>query len=679
MNSIDKLCVNTLRMLSVDGVEKARSGHPGMPMGCAPMLYVLWSRFLRHNPANPGWPGRDRFVLSAGHGSILLYSLLHLTGYDVSLEELKKFRQWGSRTPGHPEFGDTPGVEATTGPLGQGIANAVGMAMAERILAAHFNRPAGILVDHFTYALTSDGDLMEGISHEAASLAGHLGLGKLIVFYDDNRISIEGSTDLAYSENRAARFEAYGWHVQQVADGNDLQGLEAAIRNARDDTRRPSLIVVRTHIGYGSPNKQDTAGVHGEPLGEKETALTKQNLGWPSTPAFLIPEEALRHFRSALENGRHLEQRWRQMWRDYADKFPDLAREWETWLSGELPAGWDAAAPVFEPDDVGMATRVASGKVLNAFAKTVPNLIGGSADLAPSTKTLIDDAEDFQADRPQGRNLRFGVREHAMGAILNGMALHRGLRPYGATFLVFSDYMRPAIRLAALSKLHVVYVFTHDSIGLGEDGPTHQPIEHLANLRAMPNLLVIRPCDAVETAAAWKIALKHRDGPVALILTRQSLPILPVSDPGGRDAGVHRGAYVIREAGTQPEAVLIASGSEIQLVVTAAELLAKHSVATQVISMPSWELFEAQPAEYRQAVIPPRVPVKVAVEAGATQGWHRYVGERGVVIGLDHFGASAPYQQLYDHFGLTADRIVETVLQRLQSEPSDRPGPSVGE
>jgi len=570
---LDELCINTIRMLSVDGVEKAKSGHPGMPMGAAAMAYVLWTRFLRHNPLNPNWPDRDRFVLSAGHGSMLLYSLLHLTGYELPLEEIKHFRQWNSKTPGHPEYGLTPGVETTTGPLGQGFANGVGMAIAERYLAAHFNRPGYEIVNHYTYGIVSDGDLMEGVSHEAASLAGHLGLGKLIYFYDDNHISIEGSTDLTFTENRTGRFVAYGWHVQRVTNGNNLKALEQALSEAQKETQRPSLIAVRTNIGYGSPNKQDTAKAHGEPLGEGEIKLTKENLGWPLEPNFLIPQEALKHFRSVIDKGKEFEDQWLAILRAYKQTYPELADEWQRWISSELPKGWLEEIPDFPADPKGLATRVSSGNVLNAVASKVTNLVGGSADLAPSNKTLIDGKADYQANHYEGRNFRFGVREHAMGSILNGMALHGGLIPYGGTFLVFSDYMRPAIRLAALSKLKVIYVFTHDSIGLGEDGPTHQPIEQLAALRAIPNLTVIRPCDANETAQAWRAALQHQNGPLALALTRQSIPTLDREKFASAE-GLHHGAYILSEAeGDKPNIILIASGSEIEIVLKAAEML----------------------------------------------------------------------------------------------------------
>ncbi len=661
---LDQLCVNTIRMLSADGVQKANSGHPGMPMGAAAMAYVLWTRFLKHNPKNPAWPNRDRFVLSAGHGSMLLYSLLHLTGYDLPLEELQNFRQWGSKTPGHPEHGLTPGVETTTGPLGQGFANGVGMALAERFLAARFNRPGHHIVDHFTYGIVSDGDLMEGISHEAASLAGHLGLGRLIYFYDDNHISIEGDTDIAFTENRTGRFVAYGWHVQRVDEGNNLEALEQALVEAQKETKRPSLIAVRTHIGYGSPNKQDTAGVHGEPLGPEELKLTKQNLGWPPEQNFLIPDEALAHFRRAIDEGQKLEDRWQAAFEAYQENFKASTAEWKRWINGQLPDAWEKDIPVFESDEKGTATRVASGTVLNAVAPRIGNLIGGSADLAPSTKTLITGEADFQASDYGGRNLRFGVREHGMGGILNGMALHGGLMPYGATFLIFSEYMRPAIRLAALTELKVIYVFTHDSIGLGEDGPTHQPIEQLAALRAIPNLTVIRPCDANETAQAWQAAINHQGGPVALALTRQNLPTLNRNGTFAPAEGLHQGAYILKEADSEtPEVILIASGSEVEIAIAAAEMIKAKGPGVRVVSMPSWELFDAQPQDYQRLILPPDVKAKIAIEAGSPQGWHRYVGEFGRIIALDHFGASAPYKTLYEKFGLTAEHVLENALE----------------
>jgi transketolase len=661
MTSLDALCVNTIRMLSADGVEKARSGHPGMPMGAAPMAYVLWTRFLRHNPRNPRWPDRDRFVLSAGHGSMLLYSLLHLTGYDLSLDDLKAFRQWESRTPGHPEYPLTPGVEITTGPLGQGFASGAGMAITERFLAARFNRPGYPMVDHFTYGIVSDGDLMEGVSHEAASLAGHLGLGKLIYLYDDNHISIEGSTDLVFTEARDLRFKAYGWHVERVDDGNDLAAIEAAIVRAQAETGRPSLIAVRTRIGYGSPNKAGKASAHGEPLGPEELRLTKEHLGWPAEPPFLVPADVRDRFRSAVTEGVEKEALWTERFRSYAEAFPALAKEWDHWVNGILLEGWDGGIPLFTADPKGMATRVASGKVLNAIARHLPNLFGGSADLAPSNKTEIAGEPDFQAGAYAGRNLRFGVREHGMGAILNGMALHAGVIPYGGTFLIFSDYMRPAIRLAALMGLKVIYVFTHDSIGLGEDGPTHQPVEQLAALRAIPGLTVIRPCDANETAEAWKAALRLA-GPVALALTRQDVPVLDRSLCAGADHLI-RGAYILREApaGT-PELILIATGSEVHIALKAAEALDDKGIKVRVVSMPSWELFEREDEAYRRQVLPPDIKARIAIEAGVTQGWRRYVGDSGRVIGLNRFGASAPSGVLYEKFGLTPERLVETSL-----------------
>jgi len=662
---LDDLCINTIRVLSAECVEKANSGHPGMPMGAAPMAYVLWTEFLKHNPHHPAWFNRDRFVLSAGHGSMLLYSLLHLTGYDLPLSELLNFRQWESKTPGHPEYGLTPGAETTTGPLGQGFANGVGMAIAERFLAATFNRPGFEIINHFTYAVVSDGDLMEGISHEAASLAGHLGLGKLIYLYDDNHISIEGSTDLAFTEKRTARFEAYGWHVQQVEDGNDLDAIEKAIVSAQKETQKPSLIAVRTHIGYGSPNKQDRASAHGEPLGKEELKLTKQKLGWPLEPEFYVPDEALKVFRAAAEQGKTEEARWISLLEGYRKAFPDPAKEMDRWMKGDLPEGWEKDIPGFPADPKGSATRAASGSVLNALSKRIRNLLGGSADLAPSNQTLIKDEGDFQAGHFGQRNLRFGVREHGMGGILNGMALHGGLIPYGGTFLIFSDYMRPAIRLAALMDLKVIYVFTHDSIGLGEDGPTHQPVEQLAALRAIPNLTVIRPCDAAETAEAWRFALSHKSGPVALVLTRQGVPVLDRSVFAPAD-GLQRGAYILADSPKgKPDILLVASGSEVHIAIEAAAKLAQKGISSRLVSMPSWELFDKQPDSYQRDVLSREIKPRIAIEAGRTQGWWRYVGEKGDVVGLDHFGASAPYKVLYEKFGITVDRVVEKALKLL--------------
>jgi transketolase len=659
---LDQTCINTIRMLAADAVQKAKSGHPGMPMGAAAMAYVLWTRFLKHNPVNPAWPDRDRFVLSAGHGSMLLYALLHLTGYDLSLEDLQQFRQWGSRTPGHPEHGHTAGVETTTGPLGQGFATGIGMAIAERWMAAQFNRPGYTLVDHHTYAIVSDGDLMEGVSSEAASLAGHLKLGKLIYLYDDNKISIDGSTELAFTEDVGRRFEAYHWHVERVADGNDLGAVEAAIRAAQAETTRPSLIMCRTHIGFGSPGKQDTNKAHGEPLGEEEVRLTKRKLGWPESPAFLVPEDARKEFGRAVARGKDREAEWQQRFEAYAAAFPAEAARWRRYLSGQLPVGWDAALPTYAPGDPAVATRAVSGKVIQAVYATVGNLLGGSADLAPSNNTYVPEGGEFQAGNPGGRNFRFGVREHAMGAIANGMALHGGLRPYVATFLVFSDYMRPAVRLAALMGAPVIYVFTHDSIGLGEDGPTHQPIEHIMALRAIPGLRVIRPADAAEAVEAWRAALTHR-GPTCLILTRQNLPNL---NRGGMqpEGGVERGAYVLADAaGGKPQVILIATGSEVEVALGARKVLQEKGIAARVVSMPSWELFEAQPQAYRDAVLPPAVPARLAVEAGSPIGWYKYVGLQGDVVGMTRFGASAPAKILFEQFGFTPDNVAARAMK----------------
>ena len=661
--TLDQLCINTIRTLAMDGVQKANSGHPGMPMGMADVAYVLWTHFLKHNPADPDWPNRDRFILSAGHGSMLLYSLLHLTGYDLPLEELENFRQWGSQTPGHPEYGLTSGVETTTGPLGQGFANGVGVAIAERFLAATFNRPEFPIFDHYTYAIVSDGDLMEGVSHEAASLAGHLGLGKLIYLYDDNEISIEGSTDTTFTEDVPARFRAYDWYVQEV-DAYDLDGIEAAIRAAQEETERPSLIVCHSHIAYGSPNKQDTAGAHGAPLGEDEVRLTKEALGWSPDAHFFIPQEALAVFRQAVERGREAQGHWRDTFERYRATYPEEAALLDALWAGDLPEGWTDALPTFSSSDGPLATRKASGAVLNAIAPALPTLIGGSADLAPSNNTLLKNWDDFQRATLAGRNLRFGVREHTMGSILNGLALHGGVLPYGGTFLVFSDYMRPPVRLAALMHLPVVYVWTHDSVWIGEDGPTHQPVEHLAALRAIPNLVIIRPADANETTAAWRVALERRDGPTGLALTRQKLPILPETrrDPAET---VARGAYVLADSSGIPDVLFIASGSEVHVALEARDVLAQKGVAVRVVSMPSWELFDAQPASYRESVLPPQVVVRVAIEAGVTQGWARYVGLGGDVIGLDRFGASAPYRVLMEKFGFTAGAVAERALRLL--------------
>ncbi|HZO02179.1 MAG TPA: transketolase [Burkholderiales bacterium] len=645
MTDLDQLCINTVRFLSVDAVQNANSGHPGMPLGAAPMAYVLWTHLLKHNPRNPDWFDRDRFVLSAGHGSMLLYSLLHLTGYELPLEEIKRFRQWGSKAPGHPERGHTPGVEVTTGPLGQGFANAVGMALAEAQLAARYNRPGFEVIDHATYAIASDGDLMEGVASEAASLAGHLKLGKLTCLYDDNRVTLAAGTDITFTEDRARRFQAYGWHTIVVADGNDLAAIDVALRAARAETARPSLILVRTHIGYGSPNKHDSFEAHGSPLGAEEVRLTKQALGWPAEPAFLIPEPALEHFREALTRGAREEGAWNERMAAYAKAFPDLAHELQHRVRGELPPGWDEQVPVFPADAKGIATRVASGKVMNAIAPRLPALTGGSADLDPSTHTELKGLN--------GRNVHFGVREHAMGAIVNGMAAHGATIPYGATFLIFSDYMRPPIRLAALMGLHVVHVFTHDGIGLGEDGPTHQPVEQLASLRAIPNLTVIRPGDANETAVAWRVALETHDRPVVLVLSRQNLPTLDRSRHAPADR-LRRGAYVLRDAPNgKPRLILIASGSEVELITAAAQMLQEEKIPVRLVSMPSWELFDAQALEYRNSVLPPSIPA-LAVEAGVAQGWLRYATD---VLGVERFGASAPGGEMLEKYGFTAENV----------------------
>ncbi|MEJ2716829.1 MAG: transketolase [Deltaproteobacteria bacterium] len=652
----DQLCINTIRMLAADAVEKAKSGHPGLPLGAAPMAYVLWTKFLRHNPGNPFWPNRDRFVLSAGHGSALLYAMLHLTGYDLSLDDIKSFRQWGSKTPGHPEYDLSMGVEATTGPLGQGFGMGVGMALAERFLAACFNRPEFPVMDHFTYAIVSDGDLMEGISSEAASLAGHLRLGKLIYLYDDNHISIEGNTALTFTEDVCGRFEAYHWHVQKVSDGNDLQSIEDAIEAARQEVERPSLIAVRTHIGYGSP-KQDSASAHGEALGEDALRATKENFGWPQDQPFYVPAEALSHMRLAVEEGRRLEESWRAQFEDYRKSHQSEGDSFDRQFNGKLPQDWDSGIPTFTPEDGPMATRAASGKVLNSIAQRVEYLLGGSADLAPSTKTMIAGSDDQGYENHGGRNIHFGVREHGMGAIVNGMALHGGVIPYGATFLIFSDYMRPALRLSALMNTHSIFVFTHDSIGVGEDGPTHQPIEHLSSLRAMPNFTLIRPADANETAAAWRVALERRK-PVAMALTRQKLPVFDPSRFGSGE-GVAKGAYVLSDVDGSPDMLIIATGSEVHLALEAQEKLAReHNINARVISMPCWEIFQDQPKEYQDEVLPPAVKKRIAVEAACSLGWSRWVGDQGSVIGIDHFGASAPGSQVFSHFGFTADNIV---------------------
>jgi len=654
---LDQLCINTMRFLAIDAVEQANSGHPGTPMGAAPMAYVLWDRFLKHNPEDPTWPDRDRFILSPGHASTLLYSLIHLTGYDLPLEELKQFRQWGSKTPGHPEYGLTPGVEMTTGPLGQGFAHGIGMAVAERWLADHYNRPGHEIINHRTYAIVSDGDLQEGVASEAASLAGTLRLGKLIYLYDDNDISIEGNTDIAFAENVAQRFQAYGWHVIGPIDGMDSEVVDSAIRMAQAETSRPSLIVCRTIIGYGSPNKAGTASAHGEPLGQEEVRLTKEQLGWLYQEPFTVPEEAQTHFLQARERGRGYQEAWQTRMEDYRREYPVETAQLEEALEGHLPNGWDQDLDgLFNADDKPMATREASGRVMNAIVDRVHSFTGGSADLAPSTKTLLKDHGHYGFEEYCGHNLHFGVREHAMGSIANGMALHGGIIPYTATFLIFSDYMRPPIRLAALMDLRVVYIFTHDSIGLGEDGPTHQPIEQLLSLRAIPNVLVLRPADATETVEAWKVAMERRHGPTVLVMGRQNLPVLD-RETYAAAAGVQRGGYVLWESSDNPEAILIGTGSEVHIALDAGKILEAKGIMVRVVSLPSWKLFDAQPADYRDSVLPSNVRARVSIEAATTMGWERYVGLDGLAIGIPHFGASAPAGVLYDKFGLTAQRV----------------------
>ncbi len=661
---LESKAINAIRFLSADAVQNANSGHPGLPMGAAALAYTLWVRHLNFNPRNPKWLNRDRFILSGGHGSMLLYSLLYLTGYDLSLNDIKNFRQWGSLTPGHPEYGETPGVEVTTGPLGQGLSNAVGMAIAEKHLSAIFNKPEYPIVDHCTYVLATDGDLMEGVTSESSSFAGHQKLGKLIVLYDDNRISIDGSTEIAFTENRGERYQAYGWQVIDVQDGNDVESVDRAISEAKFD-ERPSIIICRTHIGYGLPQKQDTADAHGEPPGEAELAAAKENLGWPVEPKFYVPNDVLNHFREAIPKGESAEAQWNELLIDYKKIFPDLGKEFQRIMAGELPTGWESDLAEYPADEKGLATRVSSGKVLNLLAAKIPELIGGSADLTPSNKTWIDGEVDFQPKSPEGRNFHFGVREHSMGAVVNGMAVHGGVLPYGGTFLVFSDYMRPAIRLSALAKYPSIWVFTHDSIGLGEDGPTHQPIEHLAALRAIPDLVLIRPGDANEVLEAWKIAIKRRNGPTALAFTRQSVPTLDRSiyTPA---SGLRRGAYILADYGdNEPNLILMASGSEVDLIIKAAGILAVDGVDVRIVSFPSWELFVEQDQEYRDSVLLPDVKARVAVEAGVSLGWERWVGDHGAIISVNRFGASAPYKILYEKYGLTVENIVDMALKTM--------------
>ena len=662
--SLDELCINTMRFLSVDAVEKAKSGHPGTPMGAAPMAYVLWDRFLKHNPGDPKWPNRDRFVLSCGHASMLLYSLLYLTGYGLTLNDIKNFRQWGSKSPGHLEYGPTPGVETTTGLLGQGVGNAVGMAIAEKWLAENYNRPGFEIINHFTYAMLSDGDMEEGVSSEVASLAGALRLGKIIFLYDANDISIEGKASITLAENVPQRFRSYGWHTIGPIDGMDVANVDVAIRAAQAETNRPSLIICRTTIGYGSPNKAGTAAAHGEPLGLEEVLLTRQKVGWAYEP-FTVPAEALAHFRRTRERGHRWQHEWQEKLGAYLKAYPKEARQLEEDLNGNLPEGWDSGlADLFKGQDKPIATRNASGRVMNVIANKVHSFLGGSADLAPSTKTNLKDQGDFSSADYRGRNMHFGVREHAMGSISSGMALHGGLIPYTGTFLVFYDYMRSPVRLAAMMGIRVIYIFTHDSIGLGQDGPTHQPIEQLIGLRSVPNLVTIRPADATETAEAWKIALGRRNGPTALILSRQNLPVLDRNKFAPAD-GVSRGGYVLWEAATMPDVILIGTGSEVHIVLEAGKRLQAQGVGTRVVSLPSWELYDSQPVGYQNSVLPPGIKKCVSVEAGSPLGWERFVGPEGVIIGISRFGASAPGEVIYEKFGLTPERVVNEALRLM--------------
>ena len=655
--------INTIRFLSADAIQRANSGHPGMPMGAAAMAYALWTRHLSFNPKNPDWWDRDRFILSGGHGSMLLYSLLYLTGYGITIEDIKDFRQLGCKTPGHPENFCTPGVEVTTGPLGQGLANSVGMAMAEAHLAAVFNKPDHKIVDHYIYAIVTDGDLMEGLSSEAASLAGHLRLGKLILLYDDNLISIDGSTDLTFSEDRGARFEALGWHIQHVKDGNDVDAVDKAIEQAKKDSR-PSLILCRTNIGYGMPNKQDTSKAHGEPAGEEELAGAKKKLGWPLEPMFHVPDDVLDYYRKIGEGGAEKEQEWNTLFEAYIKAYPELAAELERRMKGKLTDGWDKDLPSFSVEDGSLATRSASGKVINALAAKLPEMIGGSADLTPSNKTWINDSPSFQADSPEGRNIHYGVREHVMGAAVNGMAAHGGIIPYSGTFLMFSDYMRPAIRLSALSKHRSIWVFTHDSIGVGEDGPTHQPVEQIASLRAIPDLVVIRPGDANETVEAWKIAIERTNGPTLMAFTRQNIPVLDRSKYSPA-SGLRKGAYVLADLGENPEIILMATGSEVSLIVEAGEKLNADGVSVRLVSFPSWELFESQSQEYRDSVLLPSVKTRLAVEAGVSQGWKKWVGDAGGVHAVDKFGKSAPSNVVFETYGFTVEIVLEKARELL--------------
>ncbi|MGB5848221.1 MAG: transketolase [Ignavibacteriaceae bacterium] len=664
-NNIDQLSINTIRFLAIDGVQKANSGHPGMPMGCAPITYRLYKKYMNHNPLNPEWLNRDRFILSAGHGSMLLYSILHLSGYDISLDELKNFRQWESITPGHPEFGLTAGVETTTGPLGQGFANAIGMAVAQEYLAAMFNKDDMKILDHHIYGICSDGDLMEGVSHEAASIAGHLKLGKVIFFYDDNNISIEGSTSLTFSEDIQKRFESYNWQTIHISDLNDLDQIDKAINDAKNENSKPTLIITKTHIGYGSPNKQDTAAAHGSPLGEEEVKLTKKNLNWTGKEPFFIPEEVTEHFSDIKTKGKNAEDEWNKMFDKYKNKYPAEAEQFLKIMNNDFGDEWKSKLPSFTDVSANIATRSASGNVINSIEKVLPTLIGGSADLAPSTNTLMKDETDFSATNRAGRNFHFGIREHGMASLLNGMAMYGGIIPYGATFLVFSDYLRPAIRLAAISGIKVIYVFTHDSIGLGEDGPTHQPIEHIAALRAIPKVVVMRPADANETVEAWEAALEHKGSPVALILTRQKIPVLDrsVLSPA---VNLGKGAYIIKDCDGVAQIILMATGSEVSITMEAADKLNDTGIKTRVVSFPSWELFEMQSKEYKETVLPSKVKARVSVEAGVAQGWDKYVGNYGESISVDKFGSSAPYKILFENYGFSVENIVKTSEQLLK-------------
>ncbi|MCH8032694.1 MAG: transketolase [Bacteroidetes bacterium] len=664
-NNIDQLSINTIRFLAVDAVQKANAGHPGLPMGCAPIAYLLYKNEMKHNPQNPKWLNRDRFILSAGHGCMLLYSILHLCGYDISIDDLKSFRQWDSITPGHPEFVLTAGVESTTGPLGQGFANAIGMAIAQEYLAAMFNKDDMKILDHYIYGICSDGDLMEGVSHEAASIAGHLKLGKVIFFYDDNNITIEGSTSLTFSEDIQKRFESYNWQTLHINDVNDLEQIDKAIKDAKGETDKPTLIITKTHIGYGSPNKQDTAAAHGSPLGEEEVKLTKKKLKWTEDKTFFIPDEVAEHFSDAKTKGRKIEDAWNKLFYDYKSKYPAEAEQFLKIMNNEFGDEWKSKLPSFSDVSENIATRSASGKVINSIEKELPTFIGGSADLAPSTNTLMKDETDFSATDRSGRNFHFGIREHGMASILNGMAIYGGIIPYGATFLIFSDYLRPAIRLGAISGIKVIYVFTHDSIGLGEDGPTHQPIEHLAAIRAIPKVVVIRPADANETVEAWKAALEHKGSPVALMLTRQKLPVLDRSVLSPAE-NLNKGAYVIKDCDGEPQMILMATGSEVSITIEAADKLNEKGIKTRVVSFPSWELFEKQSEEYKKEVLPSKIKARVSVEAGIAQGWDKYVGDYGESISVDKFGASAPFKIIFENYGFSVKNIIKTAEKVFQ-------------